>query len=75
MSEFQYRIDTNKVAPREGSFHIHIYRGKKEIAKVSGRGAYTEAYKGKTLLKPSQMNKTVRKKINKLVKYVQKNLE
>ncbi len=31
MSEFHYKIDTNKVASEESGFHIHIYRGKKEV--------------------------------------------
>ena len=29
VSEFHYKIDTNKVASEESGFHIHIYRGKK----------------------------------------------
>ena len=71
---YRYRIDTNKVAPGEGGFHIHIYRKNKEIAKITGRGGYVKMHKGKFLLSPSQMDKTVRKEINKLVGYVRKKL-
>lgn len=31
VSEFHYKIDTNTVASEESGFHIHIYRGKKEV--------------------------------------------
>lgn len=72
---FTFRIDTNKVAPGEGGFHLHIYRKNQEIAKITGRGGYVETHKGKTLLSPSQMDKTVRKEINKLVNHVKKLLK
>ena len=71
---YSYRIDTNKVAPGEGGFHLHIYRGNEEIAKITGRGGYVESHKGKALLSPSEMNKIVKKEINKLVTYIQKML-
>jgi len=71
---FRYRIDTNKVAPGEGGFHLHIYKDGVEVAKVNGKGGYVKAHKGETLLKPSEINKTVRNEINKLVKYIQRKL-
>ena len=73
-SGFTYRIDTNKIAPGEGGFHLHVMQKGKEVAKLNGFGGYVKNHKGRTLLKPSQMNKNVRKEINKLIKHVQKNL-
>ena len=73
-SGYTYRIDTNKVAPGEGGFHVHIYRKFKEIAKVTGRGGYVKTHKNRTLLKPSEMNRTVRREINRLVTHVRKKL-
>ena len=37
---YEYGIDTYKVAPGEGGFHIHIYKKNKQIAKITGRGVY-----------------------------------
>jgi len=71
---YDYRIDTNKVAPGEGGFHIHIFRDGDEIAKVNGRGGFVANHKGENLLRPSQLNKTVRNELNKLINYVQKNV-
>ena len=71
----KHAIDTNKVAPGEGGFHIHVYRKNVEIAKITGRGGYVEMHKNQTLLKPSLMDKTVRREINKLVDHVRKNLK
>jgi hypothetical protein len=71
---YSYRIDTNKTAPGEGGFHIHIYRNGKEIAKVSGIGTWAKTHRGKTLLKPSEINNTIRTEINRLVRHVQKRL-
>lgn len=31
VSGYEYRIDTNKVAPGEGGFHIHVYRKIKKL--------------------------------------------
>jgi Cu/Zn superoxide dismutase len=72
---YSYRIDTNKVAPGEGGFHIHVFRDGKEAAKLSGRGGYVKAHGGKTLLKPSELPKAVRNDLNKLVSHVRKNLD
>ncbi|MEW6173813.1 MAG: hypothetical protein AB1510_12245, partial [Bacillota bacterium] len=72
---YTYRIDTNKVAPGEGGFHIHIYRNGVEVAKVNGRGGYATSHGGRILQKPSELDKTVRNEINRLVTYVQKNLK
>ena len=71
---YKYRIDTNKVAPGEGGFHIHIYRDGKEVAKLNGKGGWVSSHGVNTLLKPSQINKTVRSEINKLVKHTRKKL-
>lgn len=54
----------------EGGFHIHIFRDATEIAKVTGRGGYCVSHRGRTLLRPSEIDKTVRNEINKLVDYV-----
>jgi len=81
-SRYTYRIDTNKVAPDEGGFHIHIFlalslsKGNEaEIAKLNGRGGFVKAHKGKTLQKPSQMPRPVLRNINKLLRHVQKNIK
>ena len=73
--DFSYRIDTNKVAPGEGGFHIHIFRGGKEVAKTTGRGGFVKSHSGQTLLKPSQLPKDVRNDINRLVEHVRRNLD
>jgi len=72
---YRYRIDTNKVAPGEGGFHLHITRDKVEVAKVAGTGSFASKHKNKSLLKPSEINKTVRREINQLVRYVTKELK
>ncbi len=73
---YTYRIDTNKVAPGEGGFHIHVYnKWKEEVAKITGRGGWVETHKGKTLLKPSQVIRSLRREINRLVSYVAKHLD
>lgn len=71
---YNYRIDTNKVAPGEGGFHIHIYRNGIEVAKVNGKGGWVKNHKGKTLFKPSEIKKDVRNQLNALIKFVQKHL-
>lgn len=71
---YTYRIDTNKTAPGEGGFHIHIYRSGKEVAKVSGTGSWVKNHRGNTLLKPSEIDKTIRSDINRLIRHVQKRL-
>lgn len=43
-SRYSCRIDTNKVAPGEDGFHIHVFRSGKEVAKLNGRGGLD--YKG-----------------------------
>ncbi len=73
-SRYSYRIDTNKVARGEGGFHIHVYRGGNEVAKLNGRGGYVVSHKGSKLLKPSQLSKGVRNDLNTLVRHVQKKL-
>ena len=60
-------IDTNKVAPGEGGFHVHIYRDGHEIAKINGFGGWVKNHKGNELLKPSEVAKDVRNEINKLI--------
>ena len=72
---YKYRIDTNKVAPGEGGFHVHIFRDGDEIAKLNGRGGYVPSHGGNKLLKPSEINKTVRSEINKLIDYIKKTLK
>ena len=74
-SRYAYRIDTNKVTPDEGGFHIHIFHNEAEIAKLNGRGCFVKAHKGKTLQKPSQMPRPVLRNINKLLRHVQKNIK
>jgi RHS repeat-associated protein len=69
LKDYTYRIDTNKVAPGEGGFHIHVYQGDKEIAKVNGRGGFVEMHSKEILLKPSELKKSVRNELNKLIKY------
>ena len=59
-----YRIDTNKVSNGEGGFHIHIMKYRKEIAKMSGKGSFVKQHKGKTLLRPSELNKAIRTETN-----------
>jgi hypothetical protein len=73
-SGYSYRIDTNKVAPDEGGFHLHIFQNETEIAKLNGRGGFVEKHKGKILRKPSELSRPVLRNINKLIRYVQKNL-
>ncbi len=46
---YSYRIDTNKVAPGEGGFHLHVYKGKDEIAKINGKGGWVKTHNGKQL--------------------------
>lgn len=72
---YSYRIDTNHITPDEGGFHIHIYKQNKEIAKVTGKGAYVKTHKGKTLRKPTEIPKTVRKEIRKLVDFSKKRIK
>ncbi|MDM8523216.1 hypothetical protein QUF80_07585 [Desulfococcaceae bacterium HSG8] len=72
-SSYRYRIDTNKVAPGEGGFHLHIFQSDMEIAKVNGRGGFVKTHKGNILRKPSQLPRPVLRNINKLIRYVQKN--
>jgi len=74
-SKYSYRIDTNKIASNEGGFHIHIFQDETEVAKLNGRGGFVKAHKGKILLKPSQLPRHILRNINKLVRYVQKNLK
>jgi RHS repeat-associated protein len=71
---FEYRIDTNKITQGEGGFHIHIKRKGKEVAKVTGNGGYVKTHEGKTLSKPQQLPKSVRKEIRKLVAHSKKKL-
>ena len=71
---FSFRIDTNKVAPGEGGFHVHIYRDGHEIAKINGFGGWVKNHKGNELLKPSEVAKDVRNEINKLINYVMKHI-
>lgn len=74
---YNYRIDTNPgaIAPGEGGFHIHIFRRDVEVAKVAGKGAYAKTHGGTLIRKPSELPKTVRNDINRLVEHVQKNLD
>lgn len=74
-SEYSYRIDTNKTVPGEGDFHIHIFHGEREIAKLNGRGGFVKAHRGKILQKPAQLPRPVLRNINRLIHYVQKNLK
>lgn len=53
--------------PGEGGFHIHIYRNGTEVAKVSGTGNWAYSHRGKTLLKLSEINKTVKTEVNRLI--------
>ncbi|PDS21958.1 polymorphic toxin-type HINT domain-containing protein, partial [Flavobacterium branchiophilum] len=69
---YEYRIDTNKITPGEGGFHIHIYKDGKEVAKVMGTGGWSKGHRGNTLLKPSEIDSEVKKEINKLVNATQK---
>jgi RHS repeat-associated protein len=71
-TKFNYRIDTNKVVPGEGGFHIHLYRGKTEVAKISGKGGWVKRHEGNLLHKPSQVSKDIRQDINRLVKHTKK---
>jgi hypothetical protein len=71
---YSYRIDTNRISPQE-MFHIHVYKGKKEIAKITANGGWLPMHGGKPLpAKPSSVPKTLRVEINKLVKHVDANL-
>jgi RHS repeat-associated protein len=72
---YNFRIDTNKITEGEGGFHIHIYRGKEEVAKVMGTGVYSAAHKGKKLRKPSELPKSVTREIRKLVRNTQSKLK
>jgi hypothetical protein len=72
---FSYRIDTNKVAPGEGGFHLHVYRGKDEIAKINGKGGWVKRHEGNILHKPSQVSKDIRQDINRLVRHTKKKLK
>ncbi|APR85499.1 Rhs family protein [Minicystis rosea] len=72
---YTYRIDTNKVAPGEGGFHIHVYRKGEEVAKLSGKGGYVKMHRGTELAKPSELPRSVRNDINRLVKHVKELLE
>lgn len=63
------RIDTSNVSPGEGGFHIHVYKGRSEVAKLNGRGGYVIRHGGRILKKPSQLPKPVRRNINKLEAY------
>ncbi|MBM9614519.1 hypothetical protein JWJ90_09475 [Desulfobulbus rhabdoformis] len=73
--KYNYRIDTNKVAPGEGGFHVHVYKGKDEIAKLNGKGGWVKTHEGKELLKPSQVPKDVKQDLNRLIKHTKKNLK
>ena len=68
------RIDTNNISPGEGRFHIHVYKGEIEVAKLNGRGGYIVRHRGRILQKPSQLPKRIRRNLNKLVRHIQKNI-
>ncbi len=64
-----YRIDTKGVHPNAGGFHIHIYSGSTEVAKVNGKGAWDKAHRGNNkLMRPSEVPKRVRNRINRIVR-------
>jgi len=70
---YSFRIDTNRISANEG-FHIHIYKGRTEIAKVTARGGWLPMHGGKPLpAKPSTVPSIIRQEINKLVKHVNRN--
>jgi hypothetical protein len=69
-----YRIDTNRVQPGEGGFHVHVYQNGAEVAKITGNGKYVKTHSNATLKKPSEIPKAVRNDINRLVEHSQKKL-
>lgn len=75
MPSFNYRVDTNKVAPGEGGFHIHVYNGRKEVAKISGQGNWVKQHGGKTLLKPTEVLEQVRGELRRIAKRTRKELD
>ncbi len=69
---FTYRIDTNNIGPVE-KFHVHIYLKKKEVAKITAKGGWLPMHGGKPLsAKPSTVPAIVRKEINTLINYINK---
>jgi hypothetical protein len=71
---YSYRIDTNRISPEE-KFHVHIYKGRKEIAKVTANGGWLPMHGGKQLPeKPSTVPSIIRTEINELVRYVNRNM-
>ncbi len=72
---YTFRIDTKAVARGEGGFHIHVFRNGVEKVKVSGRGAFVKMHNKKILQKPSELNKGVKRELNRLIRHVQKKLD
>lgn len=70
---YSYRIDTNRITPEE-KFHIHVYKGRSEIAKITAKGGWLPMHGGKPLpAKPSTVPKILKQEINQLVRHVNRN--
>jgi len=54
---FAFGIDRGPELKAQGGFEIHVYRGKREIAKITGFGAWCKTHRGKSLCKPSDFKK------------------
>jgi hypothetical protein len=73
---WQYRVDTHKVLPDEGGFHIHVYKPHPknnrpvEVAKINGHGGWEKTHgSNQRLMRPTEVPKSVKYEINRLVRW------
>lgn len=68
---WEYRVDTHNVRAAEGKFHTHVKNAKgEEIAKVNGLGRWETSHGGRALARPSEVHKSIRNEVNRLVRWV-----
>lgn len=67
---YTFRIDTNRITPDE-RFHVHIYKGRTEIAKITANGGWLPMHGGRPLPeRPSTVPSQLRTEINELIKHI-----
>jgi hypothetical protein len=67
---YTFRIDTNRITPDE-KFHVHIYKGRTEIAKITANGGWLPMHGGRPLPeRPTTVPSQLRTEINELIKHI-----